>query len=229
MSPRQSSHLNFFASPLLLVTALSMIGCGNKGTTSLTTSSGGNVTVQTNPLAGVNAAALDRSPFLIASQLIQRVFFIHSAQAAVSAFTEFKLCVSEVVYELLSGQSGASSTPLKPGLVTFSPSSTTAMTIGNLDISAGAVLKNIKFTIATVPSLCGGVNYSVRFNHDGLGAAKEITQDVSFRFDFGASGFTPSTSSPITLFLGGIVTGMVAKGSNLDGSTIQTVNVGQAL
>lgn len=225
----KSSNLNFFASSLLLVTAFSIVGCGNKGGAALTMFGGGNVPVQSNPLAGVSAAALDRGPFFIASQLFQRAFFIQPAQAAVSAFTEFKLCVSEIVYELMSGQSGTSSTPLKPGLLTFSPSSTTAMTIGNLDISAGAVLKNIKFTIATVPSLCGGANYSVRFNHDGLGAAKEITQDVSFRFDFVASGFTPITSTPMTLFLGGIVTGMVAKGSNLDGSTIQTVNVGQAL
>jgi hypothetical protein len=212
--------------------ALGTGGCGGAGT------SVGNpaMTLQTNPLAGPNAAS-NGARFLplalLERGLVEGLLGIQTALAAVSPFTTFRICLNTLEFERLDGskeeQNGSSNIPLNPGLLTFSPVSHDPMTLGTLLLTEGSVLKNVKFTIATVPELCGGANYAIRFN-SGTGDV-DLTQNVAFRFDFPAEGLRiTSESRGITLLLGAIVNGMVtlANAGNLNNSTVQTVNVGQA-
>lgn len=197
---------------LALAVSAAAFGCGKE-------ESGmqNGILLQSNPLAGASQAGL-----------FERFIGIQNAYAAVTAFNTFKVCVSEVVWELQSGAAGSSATaPLKPGLLDFSPTSTSAMSIGYLDLTAGTVLKNIKFTIATKPELCSNADYAVLFNA-GSSGDKKVTQDMSFQFDFASGGYTVENGKAITVYLGDIVNGMATLGSSLDNSTIQTVDVGQA-
>ena len=207
--------------PLALLTS----SCGGTGI--------GNplVTIQTHPLAGPDAAMLPKVPWYMGrvENLLASLFGIQKAWAAVSTFNRFEICLSEITFELLAGGVDSGDRTLSPGLLSFSPSSTEAMTIGGLNLTPGSTLKNVKFVIATKPEICSGANYAVLFNSPSSGGDRLITQDVSFRFDFPSSGYV-ITGSPqtIDLLLGQIVNGMVALGATLDNSTIQTVNVGQA-
>lgn len=202
--------------PGVLALASLLTACGKEEAQS-------GIPLESNPLAGANQAYSSHPLDLLQSLLVP------NAYAAVSSFTSFKVCVSEIVWELQSGTAGSSSTaPLKPGLLDFSPTSTEAKSIGNLDLEPGAVLKNIKFTIATKPDLCGGADYAVAFSAASTGGEKKVTQDMSFRFDFSGGAYTVAEGQKITLLLGDIVNGMVSLGASLDNSSIQTVNVGQA-
>jgi len=191
--------------------ALALVaGCGKQA--------GPGVTIQSNPLAGPNAASLWR--------IFDSLIGIPSAYAAVQPFTTFKMCVGEVVWEFVGGQPGSSNVKLKPGLLDFSPSSQDVMVIGTLDVPSGSALKNIKFTIEKVPSLCANANYAVLFNA-GSGD-KQVEQNTSFKFEFGSGGRTVSDGDVVTLYLGEIVNAMVALGNSLNDSTIQTITAGQA-
>lgn len=200
----------------------------------LTTGCGrGGVTLQANPLAGPSAAKLltpQQQFFANAYEGLMKGFLgVNNAVASVSSFTTFKMCVDTVTYETLSGEAKSPTTPLQPGLISFSPTATTATSIAQIDIPKDTVLKNIKFTVANVPAVCSGADYSVLFNVSGTDI--KLTQNVAFRFDFGSSGYTISGADQnISLFLGNIVNGMVtlANTTGLTNDSIQTVNVGQA-
>jgi hypothetical protein len=200
--------------------------CGKTDEVSSTTT--GNL--KSNPLAGASQGSILNKLSYFASLdqfLALTMFGLKNANAAVTTFNTFKVCVSEIVYETQSGSAGSPNTPLKPGLLDFSPTSTEAMTIGTLDITSGTVLKNIKFTIATKPELCSSADYAVLFNA-GSSGDKKVTQDMSFQFDFASGGYTFQSGQTVTLYLGDIVNGMATLGSGLNNTTIQTVDVGQA-
>ncbi|MCM2279184.1 MAG: hypothetical protein NDJ89_13995 [Oligoflexia bacterium] len=216
--------LKSHAAPVLIfIQILAAAGCGKQEST--------GIPLQSNPLAGPDQAyfqALSQRLFARGSESLLRILGVEPAYAAVSSFNTLKMCVSEVVWELLSGsQASSTAAPLKPGLLDFSPTDTTAKALGTLDVEPGTVLKNIKFTIATKPELCSGANYAVLFNSGATGE-RHVTQDISFRFDFPPGGYTVDDSRAITLYLGNIVNGMVSLGAGLDDSSIQTVSVGQA-
>lgn len=208
-------------------------GCGG---TSVGNPQNGAVTLQSNPLAGPTAASLGKGRFDFATLgegLMNTFFGIEKAWATVSSFSTFQICLDTVTFERLDGsaetQNGSSNIVLNPGLLTFSPTSTDPMVIGSLNLTADSVLKDVKLTVASVPQLCG-TNYSVRFD-SGTSGPVDLTQNVAFRFDFPVSGTTVTGSAQtLTLFLGQVVDGMVtlANAGNLNNSTIQTVNVGQA-
>ncbi|MCM2323748.1 MAG: hypothetical protein NDJ90_10860 [Oligoflexia bacterium] len=220
-----SVRTKMVVSTLLVSVALFTSACGKENPSA-------GIPLQSNPLAGPSQALRHGSSLYFAQtglDLFGALLGVRTAQAAVNAFNTFKVCVSEVVWELASGTSASSSTaPLKPGLLTFSPTATEAATIGNLDLQAGTALKNIKFTLATKPEICAGADYAVLFNSDSTGGDRKVTQDMSFSFEFPVSGYIVENDQPITLFLGDIVNGLAALGAGLDNSSIQGVNVGQA-
>ena len=220
------SSLKLKSAMALLVLSAAISGCGKEDTTAL------GVPLQSNPLAGPSQAFYKNSSTYyanIAGNFLQNILGIQTAHASVSTFNTFKICVSEVVWELAAGTAGNSATtPLKPGLLDFSPTAIDAMTIGYLDIAAGTALKNIKFTVANKPDICGGADYAVFFNSNSSGGDKKVTQDMSFKFDFESASYNVENGKAITVYLGDIVNGMAALGTGLNNETIQTVNVGQA-
>jgi hypothetical protein len=212
--------------------AVTLSACGTTNS-----ASSGNVTIKSSPLAGANAASLMKNGVTFASvadgisQGLAQIFFgIQNAHAAVSSFTSFKACNDTFKFIDSDGNqlsiSGSQNPSVGQGLLTFSPSSTDAMTIGSLDIPAGTVLSEIDITFAVAPTFCQGVSYAIQFD-PGTGPIN-ITQNTEFKFKFGSGKTITADAQSLNLLLGSIVTAMVAKGTNLNDSTIQTINVGVA-
>lgn len=223
----QSAFIKFgFALSL----CLALVKCGGTGTGNPVTN---NVLVQSNPLSGPGAALLSpRSAIFSGYDLLAKLFQIQSAFASVSTFASFKVCNDTMKFIDINGNvisiDGASSVGVGTGLISFSPTSTTPMTIGSLKIEAGTAIKEIDITLATVPSVCQGANYAVQFD-DGTHGPINITQNTAFKFMFPGSGVTVVNGlQTFTLLFGQIVNGMVSLGAGLNNSSIQTVNVGQA-
>lgn len=208
---------------LVAISVIFLTACGGTG---IGNPQNGNVSLQTHQLAGADAALNSLS---LPGSIVAALLGIRPAYGAVSSFNKFQVCLSSITFEQMSGQPEQGDRVLSPGLVTFSPTNTSPMSIGSLYLTPGSTLKNVKFVIATVPELCQGANFAVLFNGPSSGGDISITQDVSFRFDFPGAGYTVSgDGQTIDLLLGDIVNGMVSLGSGLNNSTIQTVNVGQA-
>jgi hypothetical protein len=99
------------------------------------------------------------------------------------------------------------------------------MAIGTIAIPAGTIISEVDITFAVVPDVCGGASYAVQFD-PGSGPIS-ITQNTAFKFKYAANKTVAATDT-ITLQFGDIVNAMVLKGTALNDSTIQTINVGQA-
>jgi hypothetical protein len=217
---------------LMLLTSTLAAGFLGCGTTPAVSS--GNVTLQTHQLAGSGAASLQGSTkyAAMAGDLVQRLLGIQNVWAAVSSFATFKACNDTL--KLLDDQghqltiNGSQNPSIGQGLLTFDPASGAPMTLGALTIPAGTVLSEIDITFAVVPSVCGGANYAVEFDNGTGGGVRDITQNTAFKFTFASGRTITGSAETIDLRLGDIVNAMVAKGSALDNSTIQTINVGQA-
>jgi len=218
---------------LSLFVAVSIQGCGGTGTGNPT------ITLQSAPLAGPNAASMGRSSFTklafldAITQGLARYFFgINEASAVVSSFAKFSACNDTLVF--LDGNgvqltiNNSANPSVGQGLLDFSPTSTSPMTIGSIGISAGTVLSEIDITFANVPAICAGANYAVQFDNGVGGGLITITQNTAFKFRFANNYTITDSQHTITLMFGAIVNAMVAKGSALNNQSIQTINVGQA-
>jgi hypothetical protein len=206
-----------------LACGISACGADSGGTGS---GNPGNVALQYNPLSGSAAASLSPATFPFANWVDHLIPF---AVAAVSSFTTFKMCNDTMVLTDTSGNTvsvNGETSQAGLGLLTFSPTSTTAQTLTTLSIATGVQIKEIKLTSAAKPSTCSGVTYAVQFD-PGSGPIN-ITQNTSFTFTLSTPLTISGSSQTLTLLLGQIVNGMVALGTGLNNSTIQTVNVGQA-
>lgn len=212
--------LSLTVAGVALVTSLIMASCGKENA--------GNVTIQSAPLSGPNAASFGKAAYF--ADLMSTLMGIQEAWASVSSFSTFKACNDTLKFIDSNGNvvkiNGAESAEVGKGLLTFSPSSTAAMTIGSLNIPTGTEIKEIDITFAAVPSVCGGATYAVQFD-DGVNGAKDITQNTAFKFQFS----TPKViadGETLSLLFGSIVNQMVSLGSGLNNSSIQGVSVGQA-
>ena len=190
----------------------------------------GNIALQSAPLAGPNAASLDR-PGLWIADLMETFMGLRSAFAAVSSFSNFKLCNDTLVMTDTNGNTvpiNGSTSGTGLGLLNFSPTSTTPMALTSLTIVAGTQIKEIDITSAVKPDTCSGVSYAVLF--DTGSGANLITQNTAFKFTFSTPMTITGNAQTLSLLFGQIVNGMVnlVNGSGLTNSSIQTVNVGQA-
>ena len=216
------------ALPLLIACVLPLAiggGCGGTGTGNPATA---NVVMQSAPLAGANAASLEH-PGLWFIPLMDVLLGVRSALAAVSPFTSFKLCNDTLVMKDAGGNTIAvdgSTQHQGLGLITFSPTADTPMTLASLSIAAGTQVKEIDITSAISTTLCPGFSDAVEFNPNS--GAIHISQNTAFKFIFATPVSITGTQQTLSLLLGQIVNGMVALGAGLNNSTIQTVNVGQA-
>ena len=216
------SFLSFFSILAALLTA-----CGGTGTGNPKTDTSGNLALQSAPLAGPNAA------FNLYQKLEDRLFSffgLSSAFATVSSFSLFKACNDTLTFLDTNGSqitvNGSSTPSVGQGLLTFSPTGTTAMSIGSLNIPSGTVLSEIDITFAVVPTVCSGVAYAVQFD-PGSGPIN-ITQNTAFKFKFNSNYTITGNAQTVNLQFGTIVNAMVNLGTGLNDSTIQTINVGQA-
>ena len=145
----------------------------------------GNVSIQSAPLAGADAARFS-SPGAKLADLMSSLMGIQQAWASVSSFTSFKACNDTLKFIDSNGNvvkvNGSESSEVGRGLLDFSPSSTSAMTIGSITLTPGTMIKEVDITFAVVPSVCQGANYAVEFN-PGSGA-RTITQNTAFKFQF---------------------------------------------
>ena len=212
-----------------LLFSLVLPACGGTGVGNPVT---GNLTIQSNPLAGPSQGKVSPMQWLRPSHWFLMPLQSVPAVASVSSFSVFKACNDKMKFTDSSGNTisinGQSSAEVGSGLLNFSPTSTSPMTIGTVSVPSGVVIKEVEVTFAVVPAVCQGANYAVQFN-DGVNGVKEITQNTAFKFTFSGAGLSVDGSvQSITLLFGQIVNGMVALGSGLNNSTIQTVNVGQA-
>lgn len=214
---------------LALGLACALSACGKD-----TASASGNVTIQSNPLVGPSAASLGSPKFNLASLtqgLADSLFGIGSAWASVNPFTSFKACNDTLIFLDSNGNqltvNGAAAPAGGAGLLTFSNSSSAPMQIASVDVPSGTTIAEVDITFATKPSVCNGANYAVQFD-PGSGPI-DITQNTAFKFQFSGSGRAfDGTPATINLLFGTIVNAMIAQGTNLNNSTIQTINVGQA-
>jgi hypothetical protein len=230
-NPHRLAALSARILPLALLCALPAAfpsgGCGG-GTGA---GNPGNVALQSAPLSGPNAAWQDRPTWLF-NGLMDTLLGSRPAFATVSSFTSFKMCNDTFVMTDTSGNTvpiNGQASEAGLGLLTFSPTSTSAMALVYANVAAGAQIQEIDITTAVKPDVCGGANYAVQFD-PGSGPIS-ITQNTAFKFQFSTpvtiSGTTASPQT-LTLLFGQIVNGMVSLGTGLNNSTIQTVNVGSA-
>lgn len=210
--------------PMILAataSALALSSCGKDA---------GNVTLQSDSLAVAGTPART-STLLAAAQgfnnLMTSLLGIRDAFAAVSPYTSFKACNDTLQFYNDKGEQltigGSQNISVGQGLMDFSPGSSPV--IGSVEIPEGTAIKEVDITFAVVPSVCAGANYAVQFD-PGTGPIN-ITQNTAFKFKF-ANPLTVQGQQSITLMFSSIVQAMIGLGANLDNSTIQTINVGQA-
>lgn len=218
------SHLSL---ALVAVSALMTTACGKI--------SDGNVTVQTAPLSGSGAASLGRSGSMLArladgmmQDLSKLLLGVNEAFAAVSSFSTFKACNDTLIFLDGDGKkltlNGTDAPTVGQGLLTFSPSSGMGIVLGSLNIPAKTTISEVDITFAVVPSVCGGATYAVQFDNGVGSGVINVTQNTAFKFKY-PTPISISGDQAITLKFGAIVNAMVALGSGLNNSTIQTVAV----
>lgn len=214
---------------LLIATALPLAtggGCGGGGTG---TGNPGNIALQSAPLAGSGAASLNHPELRVVPFLMDLLLGVRAAFASVSLFTSFKLCNDTLVVTDTDGETVAvngSTEHAGLGILTFSPSSETPMSLTSVNIAAGIQIRQISVTSAIKPDICPGFSDAVEFD-PGSGPI-HISQNTAFKFVFATPLSVDGSAQTINLKLGDIVNGMVALGAGLNNSTIQNVNVGQA-
>ena len=200
----------------------------------------GNVTLQSAPLAGPNAASIgSQSAYSVASiadtigsTLLGLLVGSHDAYAAaVASFSSFKICNDTLVMTDVNGNTvpiNGSTNQAGVGLLTFSSASTSSTVLGlPLNIASGTQIKEIDITSAVNTALCPGFPDAVAFD-PGTGAV-HISQNTAFKFKYANPLTITGSSQNLNLLFGQIVNGMVSLGVSLNNSTIQTVNVGQAM
>ena len=140
-------------SPFLKVAFLLLLSCSvpwvGGGGCGGGTGTGNPLVLQAAPLAGPHSAALRSEPWLMA--FMDLVLGVRQAFAAVSSFTSFKLCNDTLVMTDVNGNPIAiDGVTLHEGLgvLTFSPTIETPMTLASPGIAAGVEIKEIHVTSA---------------------------------------------------------------------------------
>jgi len=198
---------------VLLMFLMMSVGCA-KSTTS-------GVSLKINPVAGPSAASL-YSPMKIFSKFMGMT----DAFASVSSFTSFKICNDTLVIKDVSGNTvliNGKEAETGVGLITVSPTTTTATTLTTFDLPKDTQIKEVYITSAVAPSVCSGANYAVEF--DPTSAPISITQNTQFKFTFATPMVVTGEAQDLTVLFGAIIDSMVALGTGLNDSSIQTIAV----
>lgn len=207
-----SSILNL----VLLITVSSVVAGCSKNSAVVP----GPVALKVNPVAGPSAAINSPLDHLFS------ILGFQSAHAAVSTFAAFTLCNDTFIIKDVAGNPvkiNGSATGTGIGLISVSPTATTALSVASFDIAAGTQVKEIYITSAVNPTLCGGAAYAVRFN-PGSGNI-DITQNTQFKFTYANPVSITGGAQELTVLFGSIINAMVGQGNGLTNSSIQTIAV----
>lgn len=218
--------MSFLRSALFVMLASTLFLAGGCGGTSTPAASAGNATIQSAALAPTSTAFLGQpgSQFAFFESLVSLLTGTRDAFAAtVSSFKTFQICNDTLV---ITDASGNTVNPAKTGLgiLTFSNSTTTPMTLTTLNIAANTQIKEIDITSAGSASTCAAMGANAVIFDPGTGAIN-ITQNTAFKFTYSTPLTITGSAQSLTLMFGAIVNGMVAQGTGLSNSTIQSISV----
>jgi hypothetical protein len=221
MTKHAFTLISFLAASLL-------VGCGGGGTG---TGNPGNISLQSAPLSGPNAASLRyRSGWFArvledAGQgLMDILVGDRSAFAAVSSFATFKMCNDTLVMTDVNGKTvpvNGSTNQAGLGVLTFSSTSTSPMLLTRIDVPANTQITEIDITSAVVPDVCSGFGDAVLFD-PGSGPI-HISQNTAFKFKFATPLNISGSAQTLNVLFGSIVSQMVALGQGLNNSNIQSI------